>query len=69
MLRPGIVHRLDFYNEEDLTTVIVRSARILGVPTDARAATAMARRSVSVIFSAIAESCAPMVVAKPSRKG
>src|SRR4029077_3667996 len=29
--RFGIVHRLDFYSEEDLTTIVRRSARILAV--------------------------------------
>ncbi len=43
--RFGIVHRLDFYTEEDLERVILRSAAILGVPIDAAAAKAIARRS------------------------
>src|SRR5215217_5917633 len=37
--RFGIVHRLDFYNEADIVEIVVRSARILGVPIDADAAT------------------------------
>jgi Holliday junction DNA helicase RuvB len=43
--RFGIVHRLDFYEVEDLTKVIVRSAAILGVETAREAATAIAGRS------------------------
>jgi holliday junction DNA helicase RuvB len=43
--RFGIVHRLDFYTEDDLTRVIERSAAILGVPTHLDAAKAIARRS------------------------
>jgi holliday junction DNA helicase RuvB len=43
--RFGIVHRLDFYTEEDLTRVILRSAAILGVGIHPDAATAIARRS------------------------
>ena len=43
--RFGIVHRLDFYTVEDLTSVIKRSASILGVPVDAVAAVSIAKRS------------------------
>jgi holliday junction DNA helicase RuvB len=43
--RFGIVHRLDFYTEADLTEIIKRSARILGVTVDDRAAVELARRS------------------------
>ncbi len=43
--RFGIVHRLDFYTEEDLTRVILRSAAILGVGIHPDAAPAIARRS------------------------
>jgi holliday junction DNA helicase RuvB len=43
--RFGIVHRLDFYTEEDLTRVILRSAAILGVGIHQDAAPAIARRS------------------------
>jgi Holliday junction DNA helicase RuvB len=43
--RFGIVHRLDFYTEDDLTKVIARSAAILGVQTDPKATNAIARRS------------------------
>ncbi|HSF19833.1 MAG TPA: Holliday junction branch migration DNA helicase RuvB [Vicinamibacteria bacterium] len=43
--RFGIVHRLDFYTEEDLTRVLTRSASILGVPLEDAAAAAIARRA------------------------
>ena len=43
--RFGIVHRLDFYGERDIEEIIRRSARILGVPIDAAAASELARRS------------------------
>ena len=43
--RFGIVHRLDFYNETDIVEIVRRSARILGVPTDADAAREIGRRS------------------------
>ena len=43
--RFGIVHRLDFYDEEELTAVVRRSASILGVAIDDHAAPALARRA------------------------
>ena len=43
--RFGIVHRLDFYTVEDLTSVIERSASILGVTVDKAAAISIAKRS------------------------
>jgi len=43
--RFGIVHRLDFYNADDIFEIVVRSARILGVAIDAEAAREIARRS------------------------
>lgn len=43
--RFGIVHRLELYNLEDLTKIIKRSARILGVQIEEEAAIEMARRS------------------------
>jgi Holliday junction DNA helicase RuvB len=43
--RFGIVHRLDFYSESDLDRIIVRSARILGVPIDADGSGEIAQRS------------------------
>ncbi len=43
--RFGIVHRLDFYTEENIREIVERSARILGVEVDPEAATEIARRS------------------------
>jgi Holliday junction DNA helicase RuvB len=43
--RFGIVHRLDFYTEENIREIVSRSARILGVPIDADAAKELAKRS------------------------
>ena len=43
--RFGIVHRLDFYAEDDIREIVVRSARIIGVPIDPPAAVEIARRS------------------------
>ena len=43
--RFGIVHRLDFYGETDLTEIVTRSARILGVQIEPEAAAEVARRS------------------------
>lgn len=43
--RFGIVHRLDFYQDVDLTEIVTRSARILGVQTSPEAAAEIARRS------------------------
>jgi holliday junction DNA helicase RuvB len=43
--RFGIVHRLDFYTNEDILEIVIRSARILGVQVDGEAATEIARRS------------------------
>jgi Holliday junction DNA helicase RuvB len=43
--RFGIVHRLDFYTREDILEIVIRSARILGVPIEHEAATEIARRS------------------------
>ncbi len=43
--RFGIVHRLDFYDEEELTAVVRRSAAILGVAIDDAAAPALAQRA------------------------
>jgi Holliday junction DNA helicase RuvB len=43
--RFGIVHRLDFYAEDDLDRIVRRSARILGVPIDEAGAREIARRS------------------------
>lgn len=43
--RFGIVHRLDFYTEEDLRFIVTRSARILGVPIEPAGAEEIAGRS------------------------
>jgi Holliday junction DNA helicase RuvB len=43
--RFGIVHRLDFYDEKDLTAVIRRSSSLLGVSVDDGAAGILAVRS------------------------
>ncbi len=43
--RFGIVHRLDFYTERDLERILVRSARILGVPVQPEGVGEIARRS------------------------
>jgi Holliday junction DNA helicase RuvB len=43
--RFGIVHRLDFYGEVDLQEIVRRSARLLGVSIEPRAADEIARRS------------------------
>ncbi len=43
--RFGIVQRLEFYSNADLTHIVERSARILGVTIDAGGATEIARRS------------------------
>jgi len=43
--RFGIVHRLDFYSEQDLEFIVTRSARILGVPLEPEGARELARRS------------------------
>jgi Holliday junction DNA helicase RuvB len=43
--RFGIVHRLDFYTEDDIRLIVRRSARILDTPIDAAALDEIARRS------------------------
>jgi Holliday junction DNA helicase RuvB len=43
--RFGIVHRLDFYNDDDLLRILTRSAGILAVPADAEGLAEIARRS------------------------
>jgi holliday junction DNA helicase RuvB len=43
--RFGIVHRLDFYAEEDIREIVIRSARIIGVPIEADASVEIARRA------------------------
>ncbi len=43
--RFGIVHRLDYYSAEDLFHIVMRSAKILGVPIEPEGAAEIARRS------------------------
>ena len=43
--RFGIVQRLEFYNIDDLTHIVERSANIVGIPIDNKGAKEIARRS------------------------
>ena len=43
--RFGIVHRLELYDVEDLTTIVERSSKILGINIEKEAAIEIARRS------------------------
>ncbi|MEZ5593289.1 MAG: Holliday junction branch migration DNA helicase RuvB [Gammaproteobacteria bacterium] len=43
--RFGIVHRLEFYTDDELTAIVRRAADILGVPTEAEGALEIGRRS------------------------
>jgi holliday junction DNA helicase RuvB len=43
--RFGVVHRLDYYSDEELHSIIVRSAKILGVEISPEGATELAARS------------------------
>ncbi len=43
--RFGVVHRLDYYSDEELDRIIVRSAKVLGVEISPEGATELARRS------------------------
>lgn len=43
--RFGVVHRLEFYSIEELQTIILRSAKVLGVGIDEESARVLARRS------------------------
>lgn len=43
--RFGVVHRLEFYTVEELTTILLRSAKVLGVGIDKKGAQALAKRS------------------------
>jgi holliday junction DNA helicase RuvB len=43
--RFGIVHRLDFYGDDDIREIVQRSARIIGVPIDHEASVEIAKRS------------------------
>lgn len=43
--RFGVVHRLEFYTVEELMSIILRSAEVLGVGIDEKGARALAKRS------------------------
>ncbi len=43
--RFGVVHRLEFYTEQELQTIIMRSAEVLGVEIEPNGALEMAKRS------------------------
>ena len=43
--RFGLVYRLDFYSPDELQTIIIRSAGLLGIPIEEEAANEIARRS------------------------
>ncbi len=43
--RFGVISRLEFYSDEELTTIVKRSAGLLGIPTEADGARELARRS------------------------
>ena len=43
--RFGVVYRLDYYSDEELDRIIVRSAKVLGVEISPEGATELARRS------------------------
>ena len=43
--RFGVIHRLEFYTTEELTTIILHSAKILDVKIDPKGAAELARRS------------------------
>lgn len=43
--RFGMIHRMEFYNEKELSQIIIQSARVLGIEVDTDCAIEMARRS------------------------
>lgn len=43
--RFGVIHHLEFYTEDELKTIITRSAGVLGVEIDEKGASEMAKRS------------------------
>jgi Holliday junction DNA helicase RuvB len=43
--RFGVLHRLDYYGDEDLGAIVRRSARLLGVEIDGEGSAALAARS------------------------
>lgn len=43
--RFGVIHRMEFYNEKELSQIIIQSANVLGILVDNESAVEMARRS------------------------
>ena len=43
--RFGMIHRMEFYNEKELSQIIIQSAKVLGIEVDTDSAIEMARRS------------------------
>ena len=43
--RFGMIHRMEFYNEKELSQIIIQSARVLGIEVGEESAIEMARRS------------------------
>jgi Holliday junction DNA helicase RuvB len=43
--RFGVMHHLEFYNQKELTTIVIRSAQVLGVEIDTMGACEIAKRS------------------------
>ena len=43
--RFGVIHHLEFYSKKELTTIIMRSAQVLGVEIDVKGAGEIAMRS------------------------
>ena len=43
--RFGVISRLEFYNEDELTLIVTRAAKILNIPIEAQGAKEIARRS------------------------
>ena len=40
-----MVHHLEFYSQQELTTIVIRSAQVLGVEIDPKGAAEIAKRS------------------------
>ncbi len=57
--RFGVIHHLEFYSKKELTTIIMRSAQVLGVEIDVKGAGEIAMRSGE------RPSCKPSVKACP----
>ncbi len=43
--RFGVMHHLEFYNQKELQTIVIRSAQVLGVEIDEKGAAEIAKRS------------------------